>query len=580
MNHNPKHNESLINALLKNVFNINIPGKELKIYIIFIVVICTVAIYFNSLNNNFVSLDDNVYVYNNYLFNNSLSDNLAYFFTNQYNGHYHPLTMLSYAFQYKYSGLNATLYHLFNLVFHILSVVIVFYIVYSFIRRIDIAAVVTLLFGIHPMNIEAVSWISARGSVMYSFFYLTALLCYIYYLNSNGKLKYLIFSLILFILSMLSKSAAVTLPILFICIDIYYKRKYDKRTVLEKIPFFLLSVVFGMIALYSAREFGSLFMAEDKYSGFDRLFMLSYSIVFYLKNFFYPSGFTAMHFNPSKTDGMLPFEYYIAPFIIIIIIGIIVFSKRSRKNMVFGLVFFLISLSVFLQVLPVGNTIFSERYAYVPYIGLFIIMGNYINTIRNLKIKSYSIAKKYLYFILMIYIMFLSFTAWKRNEVWKNSVTLYSDMIKRYPNDYYGYYGLGNARIAEKKYNEALNNYNKALDLKQNAKSFHARGVVNKYLKRVDHAIADYNMAIKLDPYLIEAYYNRAILYFELQNYNLSLSDYNMAIKFKPLFAKAYNNRGNTKFMMNDKTGACNDWQKALELGYMDAGKVISKYCK
>jgi hypothetical protein len=112
------------------------------------------------------------------------------------------------------------------------------------------ATIVAILFAIHPMSVEAVSWISARSSSMYVFFYVLALISYVQYHKNNFSFKYLGLTALFFILSLFTKAQAVTLPVLLFAIDYYYARKISMKMAMEKIPFFILSVIFGLITLH------------------------------------------------------------------------------------------------------------------------------------------------------------------------------------------------------------------------------------------------------------------------------------------------------------------------------------------
>jgi hypothetical protein len=198
-----------------------------------------------------------------------------------------------------------------------------------------------------------------------------------------------------------SKSAAVIFPLTLIIFDYYYKRKLTIGLVLEKIPFFVLSVIFGLLAIYSQQSDSSLDMLD--YNLIDRLFLSAYAIVYYIFKLFIPAGLSAMHYYPLKVGNFLPFGYYLTPFLILLIIYGVYKSGKFKKELVFGLGFFLINLLLVIQIIPVGRAIVAERYTYVPYIGLFFIIGQFFVMTMDKKFSFASKIKTPLIAILVIY---------------------------------------------------------------------------------------------------------------------------------------------------------------------------------
>ncbi len=507
----------------------------------------TLIVFFNSLNNSFLAnWDDNAYV----LVNNSIkelsSQNINTIFTSFYVGHYQPISILSYAIEYHFFGLNPRAYHTTNLIFHLLNIVLVFFLIFTLSRRIEAAFITALLFAIHPLHVESVAWISERKDVMYAFFYIASLISYVYYLKKN-KLKYLIFTAILFVFSLLSKSAAVTLPVLLLLFDFYYKRKLTRVLILEKLPFFALSIFFGILAIISQKSSGAMLELVDRFSIFDRFFIIFYGINFYLLKLFAPLNLSAIHCYPVKINGMLPLEYYIAPLIILIIVFLIFKSKKICHEIVFGTLFFLISISIVLKIIPLGMDVVAERNTYVPYIGLFFIIGMFYTYVVDNKFKFSKKLKPILRIVLAIYIVFLSILCYQRTKVWKDSISLFSDVIEKHPEFPQAYYIRGIEKINRKDFNGA---------------------------------VSDFDKAIKLDSVFIDAYLNRANSRYYIKDFDGSMSDFNKIIELAPNNANAYKNRGILEFQLKMYDNACSDWQKAFELGDKEVLTEIYKHCK
>ncbi len=588
--------------------------KNYTLVYLAVIVVLTYLAYSNSFKGEFLNWDDNVYITNSELITDFSSDGIQKMLTEYHNSNYHPLTTLSFAVQHKLSDESPDLFHIINFIFHLLNTLLVFYLILLISKRPEVAFIVSLFFGIHPMHVESVSWISEHKDLLYTFFYIIALISYVIYLRNTRRLQYLIFSLLLFSLSLFSKSAAVIFPLTLILFDYYYRRKISIGLILEKIPFFALSVVFGVLAIYSQQSDSSMDMLD--YSLIDRLFLSAYAIVYYIFKLFIPAGLSAMHYYPLKVGNYLPFGYYLTPLLILLIIYLVYKSRKFKKELIFGLGFYLINILLVIQIIPVGRAIVAERYTYVPYIGLFFIIGQFFMMVADNKFRSASKIKTPLIAILVIYALIFTATSWNRNTIWKNSGTMLNDIIKKYPDRGFAYFARGNTRVNNKDVNGAYADYNKAIELDQDIpNAYHSRALLQYTLKNdPSAAMYDYNKAIELSPEFITAYNDRGSLKYRLGDYQGALEDYSIAIdkkpeyylaikncglakyqlkdydgaiqnfnrtlEFKADYAEVYYFRGFAKFDSGDIEGACLDWKQALKMGYTKANQKIQENCK
>lgn len=188
--------------------------EKLRIIIpVFLILVIVIVSFYPCLQNKFTNWDDDLYVTDNKTIQSAGPAKLKNIFTTLFIAHYQPVTVLSYALEYHFFKLDPFYYHLTNLILHLLNCLLVFWLIYLLSNSLLVAALTAVFFGIHPLQAESVAWISERKNLLYAFFYLGAMISYIYYLSRAKKLKYYIFCLSLFILSLLSKSAAVTLPL-------------------------------------------------------------------------------------------------------------------------------------------------------------------------------------------------------------------------------------------------------------------------------------------------------------------------------------------------------------------------------
>jgi len=576
-----------------------------KWYIIVILIITTI-VFSNAITNDFVNWDDDAYIHENPYIKELNIESVIRIFKEPYFGNYHPLTTLTYAIEYHYFELNPTVYHFTNILIHLINVLFVFLFIKLLHKNINIAAITALLFAIHPLHVESVSWISERKDVLFAMFFLLSLINYVKYFKDKTKWNFLLLSLICFICSLLSKPTAIVLPGVLFLLQWYFSKKMLLKDLLYIIPFFILSFVFGLIALAGQEEVLFLEHIKSSFTLFERFLMICYAVYFYVSRFLVPFNLSALHPYPNAITG-LSFEYYLAPFVIICLIVIYFFIKKELKRVyVFGMGFFIVGILLFIQFLPFGNAIVSERYTYVPYIGLSFIFAYVTETYLHVSTKK---------IFLIGYILFISITTYTYNKVWQNSETLWSNVISKYPQSalaynsratYYfekdnikkalsdidksillkpdydmAYYNKGNILKQLDKLEEAILYYDKAILL--NNKYIEAlinRGLVNSLMGNYNDAIDDYLRALEINPNHFECMENLGGVYFDIKDYINALKYFEKVMELYPNYGKGYTNRGTTKYMLNDTEGACRDWEHAVNLGYNDALVNINTYCK
>ena len=537
------------------------------------ILILTFIVFANVLSNEFVEWDDDVYILTNNYIKDLSWHGIKTIFSVYYEGNYHPLTCFSNAVEYKLFGLNPKAYHFFNLVIHLLNVALVFRFIRLLSNNVNASAIVALFFAIHPMHVESVVWASERKDVLYAFFYLLSL---IYYLKwKDGKGKYYKLSLVYFLCSLLSKSMAVTLPAVLIVID-YFKSPVDfqrsrisARYFLKHLPFFVLSVIFSIIAFFS-QQVGT--EAVPTYSFIDRIILASYGVAFYIIKSVLPVNMSAIILFPQKSGGMFPLQYYVAPLIFPAIIILIYKLKNYRKHLIFGLLFFLITISIVSQFFPFGKAIVAERYTYIPYLGLFFIVGKiYSNTIEKN-------SKTFLKYILFVIAIIFSIVSFQRVKIWKSSNTLFTDAIEKDNNCALAYNNRGNYKNSIKDYRGALSDYSEAIRSDKNYfNAYKNRGRVKYLMQDYSGAIEDYSTAIRLNPNVAATYYDRALSKEYLKDYTGSLTDLTEAIRLSPQYDEAYNNRGIVKAKMENYQGALEDFSEAIRINPKYTGAYTNR---
>lgn len=582
------------------------------------ILILTFFLYSTTLKNYFIiNWDDDGYIINNPLIKDLSWKSVVYMFSHFHLDNYHPLTTLSNAIEYHLFKLNAKPYHFNNLVLHLLNTTLVFYFIRQLIKNKEAALLASLLFAIHPMHVESVSWISERKDLLYTVFFLASLIMYNRFLQED-KRSLLVWSLVLMLLSCLSKPAAVALtPVLFL-LDYYAGKKITMGSILQKVPFLFLSLLFGIIAILTQSKSGSMNMVEQ-FPLMDKFFFVCYGFLFYIVKLVAPIHLSAMYLYPEKVDGLLPMSYYLAPFILLAGILFIIGLKKMRNEIVFGLLFYFFTIAMVIQVVPVGKAIVAERYSYVPYIGLLFILTKWY-VIRKTDPDFYRDAnaekiKSALNIVIGIVILAFCVMTWNRNKDWKDSNSLFSAIIQQEPESYYGYFARGVGRTLQndskgaiEDYSQAVKRdstldflwYNRGVELEKindkeaamkdytqaillnpkHNKSYYNRGNLRFGANDLRGAVDDYSKTLTIDSTHAEAYCNRAIAYLNLRDSTKALSDFNASLKQNPKLVNALYNRGILHFNQQRLDAACVDFSAASKEGNAEAKKLYDYYCK
>lgn len=517
-----------------------------------------------NMDNDWVNWDDDSFVIENPLVNQVSIDNIKETFSSiDENGGYTPLTTLSWSIDFSIDGYNPHTFHTTNVIIHLINVLLVFIFVRMLTGKRTMAVIVALMFGIHPMSLEAVAWVTSRKDLLYGMFYLAGLIAYLKFLDpeSKSKRKLYLLCLLFFSGSLLSKGMAVTFPVTLLVIDYFKNRENIGSLIKEKTPFFAFSILFGVIAIIGQKAAGAVGDIPDV-SFIESFFVACYGLVVYTFNAIAPVHLSSFHPYPYELGEALPWYLYasIIPVIIFIIIGI----KAIKKNRAlgFGILFFIVSIVLMLQFFPVGSAIVSERFSYVAYIGLFFVIALGISKL----IENYSSNKEIIYGIFSIYLVALAVATHQRSDVWENGETLWTDVIEKYPNDSYAYFSRAEYYSANDQQRLALNDLNSGLKLNPNSfKALNNRGLILMNRGANDLALNDFKKALSMDPKFSLALINKGVILLNQGEYELALKDFNQAQKLDASNPLIYYNRALVYDKLKKHDEAIADFTKSIK---------------
>jgi protein O-mannosyl-transferase len=519
-----------------------------RFWAILTIILLTTAIYIRVVHHDFINWDGDKLIYQNDDITKIDLNHIKKIFSTFYVQMYQPVTTLTYAIEYKFFGLNPKVYHLDNMFIHIINSILVLMFIFRLTGNNMISFLTAISFAIHPMHVESVAWTAERKDLVYTFFYLVSLIYYLSYLEKGYRKKHLLLPILFFVLSLLSKSAAVTLPLVLILLDQYKKREFNIKNNIDKIPFLLLALIFGIITLYSQLVFSAPRELYEHQAVYDRFFISSYSFCFYFFKALIPVHLSALHPFPIKYDIFLPFKYYLS-FAIVIIISYLIFRYRDRilpgklkRDIAFGIAFFVCTICIILS-LPVGAAVVAERYTYVPYIGLVFALSSIFDDIYKRIRHDY---RKYFIVFLAVMILFYSFLSFQRLSVWKERIVFWTDIIHKYPMKVpLAYHNRGLTYFRNKDYVDALKDFNVVISQKPlHYNSYNYRGLTRSALNDPLGAISDFSYALMLKNDQYEIYNNRGIEYKKIQNMDAAINDFTTCIRINPAFADPYSNIG------------------------------------
>jgi len=548
-----------------------------------IIMLVTYLTFIPALDNEFTNWDDPKYIIDNHIIKDLSWDRVKAIFLDKErkSGLYAPLTYISWAIEHYYYRLDPAPFHRDNVLLHVLNTGLVCWFILLLVGRIDVAIITALLFGIHPLHVESVAWITERKDVLYTFFFLWSLILYVLYCaRDKGKWKFYIGAFLLFLLSLLSKPAAVTLPLVLLLVDYFIGRlaitlsqekgqsiinrlQLNSQVIIEKLPFFTLSLLWGWITINTTRSIAG----EETFSLLERTLFAFYGIVTYLYKVIVPLNLSCFYPYPTLHNNLLPIIYYIAPAITLLLTYLIYKSAALTKSVIFGSLFFFFTIALVLQFFPVGPNIVTDRYTYVPYIGIFFIIGQGYAYLQETKVKKFASLKMISNVALIGFAIWCIFLSYERCEVWKNSETLWTDVISKHPNTSEGYLNRGQYYTDNDEFDKALIDYDATLKL--NPKSTLAyinRG--NVYGRRgvYDQALINYSKAIELSPKASKTYLNRGNVYGLQGDIPASIVDFTKAISLERNYLDAYINRAISHSKLRDFENAFKDFNMALQI--------------
>ncbi|HPR52128.1 MAG TPA: tetratricopeptide repeat protein [Deltaproteobacteria bacterium] len=555
------------------------------ILVVISLIICILIIYWQVGGFPFISLDDPEYITRNGYVQMGLSkEGVSWAFSLSQQGtstYWHPLTWLSHMMDCQLFGLHAGMHHLHNVLIHMVNTILLFLALRLMTGSPWRSAFVASLFAVHPVNVDSVAWIAERKNLLSTMFMMLSFITYFLYTRKRSVAWY-VATCVLFCLGLLAKQMIMTLPFVLLLMDywplgrirfpeIREGRKdwpsffHDVgRLVIEKIPLIIIMGGFILITIFSLTHTETI--RASQLTTMDlKLKNAIVSYVMYMGKMIWPAGLTVFHPFPD----MIPMWKVLgASAVILAVTTVAMITTRKYPYFIVGWLWFLGTLVPVIGIVQAGLwPAIAERWAYVPYIGLFIVMAWGGGDI----LRAVPCRERFLKVSCVLVILVLAFLSWRQTGYWKNDFTLFSHSLAVDPDNYVAHVNLGNAYAMQDDYKQAAVHYQDALRIhRSDVLALNNLGKLSTKLGDKDRAIRYYSEALRYEPEDSTAHYELGSLYAERGALDEAIGHFSSVIRGDPSNALAYYNMGVLTAKKGDSIGAEGYLSSAVQLAPQD----------
>jgi tetratricopeptide (TPR) repeat protein len=561
---------------------------------IFLAVVIGV-VFGQTLRHEFVNYDDELYVYENPVVQKGLTwEGFRWALAYGNIGHWHPLTWLSHMLDCQLYGLQAGGHHLTNLLLHGAAAILLFLVLRQMTGFLWRSAFVAAVFAIHPLRVESVAWVAERKDVLSAFFFMLTLWAYTRYAQAvtGDKCRvtrtvetarapglsrvtchvslfyYLV--LLFFALGLLSKNMLVTMPFVLLLLDYWplnrlsgFSPQVLLRRVAEKIPLFILTAASCVATALVPEK-----VTPGQLPFGLRMENAVVSYVTYLWQMIHPSGLACLYPNP--TNYLPLWQVAGALGLLLAISGAVFALRKTRPYLVIGWLWYVGMMIPVIGIVQISYYAHADRYTYLPQIGLYLLLTWAVADLcagwrhRRVMLGGFS----------TIILVALIFCARTQAAYWRNSETLWNHTLASTSDNAVAHYNLGNVLLQKGRVNEAITQYQKALQIKPD-KEEACNNLGNALLQKgnVDEAITHYQKVLQINPEFAEAHYNLGNALLQKGSVDEAIAHFQKALQINPDYADAHNNLGYALLQKGSVDEAIAHFQKALQINpdYADA---------
>lgn len=544
--------------------------------------VATLALY-NPVNRHpFVNYDDDRYITENPHVHNGLTwRTITWAFTATEQGNWHPLTWLSHALDYQLFHQNPAGHHLTSLLIHAANAVLLFLFLMYATRRLGPSLFVAALFALHPINVESVAWVAERKNVLCTFFFFATLIAYCWYARQPDWRRYLVFAG-LFVLGLMSKPMVITLPFVLLLLDYWPLGRIRggradataaplSKLVVEKLPLIALSAASAVITMQAQRAGGAM-RSTAQFSLAVRLENAVMAYAMYLWKMIWPSHLSPIYPHPG--DSLAGWQVGTSALVLLAVTAVAL-KFRARRYLLTGWLWFLGTLVPVIGLVQVGDQAMADRYAYIPLVGIFIMIAWRIADLADSK----QIGLVVRVIPAACVLLALSFATNRQLGYWSSNYDLWTHAVAVTGRNFIAQDNLGGALLWLGKTDEAYLHFQAAAEI--NPLDPMSRSNLGAYLQEHGHmaeAIEKYNRVITLtsDPGLLAATYaNLGAAYRKLGEDEKARTSYDQALQLNPNQYNAYLGLGELLEKQSRLDDAISNYSKAVELRPTDTGFLL-----
>ena len=539
----------------------------------------TWAVFGQTLAHDFVNFDDHVYVYDNPLVIRGLcTEGIIGAFTHTHARNWHPLTTVSHMLDCQLYGLNAGGHHFTNVIFHTISVLLLFLMLKQITDALWQSAFVATLFAIHPLHVESVAWIAERKDVLSAVFFMLTLAAYARYARAPSTPRYLLVAL-LFACGLMSKPMLVTLPFVLLLVDYWPLGRLEDqksnvgsrlgRLITEKIPLFALSALSCAATLLAQRQGPN---TIDQLPFLWRLNNAFVSYVTYIWQMLWPVRLAA--FYPHPNDRLSVVEVTVVIAFLVGVSLLVLYLRRTKPYLVTGWFWYLGMLVPVIGLVQVGEQAHADRYTYLPQIGLYIMIAW---AVGDLLLESTSRVRRAVVGVAAaIAIVCLGVRAFVQVSYWKNSETLWSHTLAVTSDNDVAHNNMGFLFLRRGELDKAILEFQAALDIRsRNTETHYSLGAAliqnnigNAFARKQlwDDAIDHLQKAVRLRPDYVDAYFNLGSVLFQQHRIDQAIAQWQKALAIRPTDAEAHRNIASALRKQGNVKGAIAEYEQALNI--------------
>ena len=519
--------------------------------------------YLPALGGQFLNWDDDIHVTRNPHIEDGLSwQTLKAVFTTAHKGLWIPLTWLSHALDREVYGLKPFGHHLTALALHVANTILLFVVLRRLTGALWRSAVVAALFGLHPLHVESVAWVSERKDVLSTLFWLLAMAAYERHVRRPTRGSYLLVAAALSV-GLLCKPMLVTLPFVLLLLDYWPLARLSRNAVHEKIPLVVVALAFSAVTVAAQTAAGAMEQARQIELA-DRVANAVFSYAKYLLLTVWPAGLSPWYSHPALEGVPLtPAGVGAAALMLIAVSLLAAVSLRRRPYVAFGWIWYLATLVPVIGLVQIGGQAMADRYTYVPLIGIFVAAVWLVGSLpwwRVTSVKSVGGA------LVVLILATCGVLTWQQSRIWHDSTTFWSYTLRLNPRAAVGHYAVGGMLASQGRTDEAIGAYRRAIKLRPEFWNWHAEAGDLLYGRdRISAAGAHYRRAIELNPDEPVTRNSMANVLIRQERFGPARRQLEEALKLRPKFAEAHNNLGIVMAKQGRLRDAVGEFQKALD---------------